>query len=172
MGRWCTILGVLISIGTAYLVMEFKSIMDYVQALFSFFIAPAVRHGPARHVLEARHAGGRLLGPAGGHGFLDRHVGLGQARSQRAGRSSRSRRDAKDMAENMYRALWSWIICVMVTVVVSYLSQAQDRRVSWWAWCTAAPSFPRKATCALYQRPIFWAGIVAVVFVVLNIIFW
>src|SRR5271166_1011343 len=39
-GRWCTILGVLVSIGTAYLVMSFKSIMDYVQALFSFFIAP------------------------------------------------------------------------------------------------------------------------------------
>src|SRR5450756_717633 len=40
MGRWCTIVGVLVSIGTAYMVMEFKSIMDYVQALFSFFIAP------------------------------------------------------------------------------------------------------------------------------------
>ncbi len=40
MGRWSTILGVLVSIGTAYLVMQFKSIMDYVQALFSFFIAP------------------------------------------------------------------------------------------------------------------------------------
>ena len=40
MGRWCTILGVLVSIGTAYLVMQFASIMDYVQALFSFFIAP------------------------------------------------------------------------------------------------------------------------------------
>src|SRR5213594_1815663 len=40
MGRWSTILGVLVSIGTAYLVMQFKSIMDYVQALFSFFVAP------------------------------------------------------------------------------------------------------------------------------------
>src|SRR6185437_3429155 len=40
MGRWCTILGVLISIGTAYFVMQFLSIMDYVQALFSIFIAP------------------------------------------------------------------------------------------------------------------------------------
>src|SRR2546428_13702908 len=39
-GRWCTIWGVLVSIGTAYLVMRFLSIMDYVQALFSFFIAP------------------------------------------------------------------------------------------------------------------------------------
>src|SRR5439155_13087927 len=40
MGRWCTVLGVPISVGTAYFVMQFKSIMDYVQALFSFFIAP------------------------------------------------------------------------------------------------------------------------------------
>src|SRR6204780_1126949 len=39
-GRWCTVVGVLVSIGTAYLVMQFQSIMDYVQALFSFFIAP------------------------------------------------------------------------------------------------------------------------------------
>src|SRR5438094_1476761 len=36
MGRWSTIVGVIISVGTAYLVMDFKSIMDYVQALFSF----------------------------------------------------------------------------------------------------------------------------------------
>src|ERR1017187_9198992 len=40
MGRWSTIGGVAISVGTAYLVIQFLSIMDYVQALFSFFIAP------------------------------------------------------------------------------------------------------------------------------------
>ena len=40
MGRWVTILGVIVSIGTAYLVMHAQSIMDYVQSLFSFFIAP------------------------------------------------------------------------------------------------------------------------------------
>ena len=39
-GRWCTILGVIVSIGTAYLVTHFKSIMDYMQALVGFFIAP------------------------------------------------------------------------------------------------------------------------------------
>src|SRR5260370_7260141 len=40
MGRWCTVIGLVISIGTAYLAMGFASIMDYVQALFGFFIAP------------------------------------------------------------------------------------------------------------------------------------
>ncbi|HZD76137.1 MAG TPA: sodium:solute symporter family protein, partial [Acidobacteriaceae bacterium] len=40
MGRASTLIGVLVSIGTAYLVQNAPSIMDYVQALFSFFIAP------------------------------------------------------------------------------------------------------------------------------------
>src|SRR5471032_1246286 len=40
MRRWCTILGVVISIGTAYLVMQFASIMDYAQVVFSFFMTP------------------------------------------------------------------------------------------------------------------------------------
>src|SRR5262250_2355249 len=40
MGRWCTLIGVFISIGAAYAAMHFASIMDYVQALFGFFIAP------------------------------------------------------------------------------------------------------------------------------------
>ena len=82
-GRWCTVLGVLISIGTAYLVMQFASIMDYVQALFSFFIAPlfgTVILG----MLWKRATGRRLLGLAGGHAVLDRHVGVGEGRSVRA----------------------------------------------------------------------------------------
>jgi SSS family solute:Na+ symporter len=36
MGRWCTVIGLLVSIGAAWLVMQFASIMDYVQALFGF----------------------------------------------------------------------------------------------------------------------------------------
>src|ERR1700685_4371553 len=39
-GRWATILGVLVSIVAAYSVRQAPGIMDYVQALFSFFIAP------------------------------------------------------------------------------------------------------------------------------------
>src|SRR6202020_2425857 len=40
MARWSTFVGVLASVGTAYLVQHAASIMDYVQQLFSFFIAP------------------------------------------------------------------------------------------------------------------------------------
>ncbi|MCL5774213.1 MAG: hypothetical protein M1536_07535, partial [Firmicutes bacterium] len=39
-GRIATIFGVLISIGTAYIVMDFKTIMDYMQVVFSCVNAP------------------------------------------------------------------------------------------------------------------------------------
>ena len=122
MGRWCTILGVLVSIGTAYLVMQFHSIMDYVQALFSFFIAPLF--------------GTVILGmlwkratPAGGFwGLLAGTVSsiamwAWVKVDPTALRYVALSPNAKDMAENMYRALWSWLICVTVTVVVSLLTK-------------------------------------------------
>jgi len=170
MGRWCTILGVLISIGTAYLVMQFLSIMDYVQALFSFFIAPLF--------------GTVLLGmlwkratPAGGFwGLLAGTVSsIAMWAWVKVDPSALAvialSSDAKDMAENMYRALWSWLICVLVTVVVSYLSKPkpESELVGLVYGCTDIPS---EGHLPLYQRPIFWAGIVCVVFVVLQVLFW
>ena len=84
MGRWCTVLGVLVSIGTAYLVMQFASIMDYVQALFSFFIAPLFGTVILGMLWKRATTAGRLLGSAGRHAVFDRHVGVGEARSRRA----------------------------------------------------------------------------------------
>ena len=40
MGRWCSILGVLISIGTAYALFFFSNILEFLQVLVFFFIVP------------------------------------------------------------------------------------------------------------------------------------
>jgi SSS family solute:Na+ symporter len=79
--------------------------------------------------------------------------------------------DAKDMAENLYRGLWSWIICVVVTVVVSLATRPkpESELVGLVYGCTAIPS---EQDVALWERPIFWAGVVAVVFAGLNLYFW
>jgi len=170
MGRWCTVLGVLVSIGTAYLVMQFKSIMDYVQALFSFFIAPLF--------------GTVLLGmlwkratPKGGFwGLLAGTLSsIGMWAWVKADPSALSivalSSNAKDMAENMYRGLWSWIVCVLVTVIVSYMTKPlpESQLTGLVYGCTEIPS---EGDAPLWQRPVFWAIVVAVVFVILNIIFW
>jgi SSS family solute:Na+ symporter len=170
MGRWSTVVGVLVSIGTAYLVMQFQSIMDYVQALFSFFIAPLF--------------GTVLLGmlwkratPQGGFwGLLMGTVSsIGMWAWVKADPTALSivalSSHAKDMAENMYRGLWSWMVCVLVTVIVSYMTKPMPESAlkGLVMGCTEIPS---ERDLPLYKRPIFWAIVVAAVFAVLNIIFW
>ncbi|MBZ5542082.1 MAG: sodium:solute symporter family protein [Acidobacteriia bacterium] len=170
MGRWCTILGVLVSIGTAYLVMNFKSIMDYVQALFSFFIAPlfgTVLLGMLfKRVTPKGGFCGLLAGTVSSVGMW----ALVKADPKMLAVIALSP-NAKDMAENMYRALWSWLICVIVTVVVSALTKPKpvEELTGLVYGCTELPS---EGDLPLWKRPIFWGVLSAAAFVVLQWIFW
>jgi SSS family solute:Na+ symporter len=170
MGRWCTIVGVIISIGTAYLVMSFGSIMDYVQALFSFFVAPlfgTVLLGMMwKRVTPAGGFWGLLAGSVSSIGmFL--LVKFDHSMLAYIALST----DAKDMAENMYRALWSWLICVIVTVAVSYVTKPKpvEELTGLVYGCTELPD---EGNLPLWKRPIFWAVISAVLFLILQWIFW
>jgi SSS family solute:Na+ symporter len=170
MGRWSTVVGVIISVGTAYLVMDFKSIMDYVQALFSFFIAPLF----ATVILgmlwkRATPAGGfwGLLAGTVSSVAMWAWVKISPAALAYVALSSH----ARDMAENMYRALWSWIVCVVVTVVVSMLTKPKpDAELEGLVYGVTA--IPRESYVSLLHRPWFWAAVVAAGFVVLNVVFW
>jgi len=169
MGRWTTVIGVLISIGTAYLVMQFASIMDYVQALFSFFIAPLFGT-VVLGMLWKRATGlggflGLLCGTLSSIGMwawvkIDptalRYVALSE--------------HAKALAQDMYQALWSFVVCVIVTVVVSLATKAKtDSELEGLVYgLTKVPSI---GNVAIYQKPLFWAGIVVVIFFALNIYF-
>jgi solute:Na+ symporter, SSS family len=170
MGRWCTILGVLVSIGTAYLVMQFQSIMDYVQALFSFFIAPLFGTVLLGMLWKrATPAGGfwGLLAGTGSSIAMWAWVKLDPAALRYIALSPQ----AKDMAENMYRALWSWVVCVAVTVIVSLITKPlPEKRLLGLVY--GYTEIPSEGNLPLYQRPIFWAGVVAAALVILNIIFW
>ena len=170
MGRWCTILGVMISIGTAYVVMQFGSIMDYVQALFSIFIAPlfgTVLLGMLwKRVTPAAGFWGLLSGSVSSIAmFL--LVKFDHSMLAYIALSSQ----AKDMAENMYRALWSWLICVIVTVVVTAFTKPKpvEELAGLVYGCTELPS---EGHLPLWRRPIFWAGVSLALFLVLQWIFW
>jgi SSS family solute:Na+ symporter len=170
MGRWTTIVGVLISVGTAYLVMSFLSIMDYVQALFSFFIAPlfgtVVLGMLWKRTSPKGGFWGLLAGTLSSIGMwawvkVDptalRYVALSP--------------NARDMAENMYRALWSWVVCVIVTVVVSLMTEPKpDSELVGLVY--GVTPIPHEADVPLWERPIFWAVVVAGVFVIFNIVLW
>ncbi len=170
MGRWSTIAGMAVSVGTAYLVRHAASIMDYVQALFSFFIAPLLGTVILGMLWKrATRAGGfwgLLSGTAASIAMFvwvktDMHNLRFVAMSP----------NAQPMAENLYRALWSWVICVVVTVIVSYCTQpTPEAQLNGLVYgCTV---IPHDGSTRLYQKPIFWAIVVATVLFLLNLWLW
>lgn len=170
MGRWTTIIGVLISVGTAYLVMQFASIMDYVQALFSFFIAPLFGTVLLGMLWKRTTGAGGFWGLL--CGTLSSISMWGWVKADpTALRYVALSPQAKVLAQDMYQALWSTIICVLVTVAVSLATQPKpDAELVGLVY--GMTDVPSVENVPLYQRPIFWAAVVVVVFFVLNIIFW
>jgi solute:Na+ symporter, SSS family len=169
-GRWATILGVIVSIGTAYLVMTAAGIMDYVQALFSFFISPLL--GVVLMGMfwkrATRQGGfwGLLLGTLTSIGLWAwvhfypsalRYVAISP--------------DAKAMAEDMYRALWSVIVSVLVTFVVSLCTKAHPL-AQLDGVVYGATKLPKEEPVPFYKNEWFWTVNAIILFLALNIYFW
>jgi solute:Na+ symporter, SSS family len=170
MGRWCTIIGLIVSIGTAYLVMRFASMMDYVQALFGFFIAPlfgTVLLGMLwKRVTRAAGFWGLLAGVVSSVSMftlmkLDQRWVSVFALSPYA----------KGLAQAMYQALWSCVTCVVVTVIVTLVTKPRpDEELRGLVY--SLTDVPQEQHTSLLQRPAFWGAVALAIFVVLQIIFW
>jgi len=171
-GRWSILVGVLVSIGAAYLVMQAGGIMDYVQALFSFFIAPLLGCILVGMFWKRATAAGGFWGLLSGTvssialwgwvKFDPTHTALAKVALSP---------DAKDMAENMYRAMWSWLICVLVTVVVSYATTPKPlSELNGLVY--GATTLPYEEPVPFYRSLWFWTAILIVIFLVINIYFW
>src|SRR5450755_2030211 len=170
MGRWTTVIGVLISVGTAYLVMRSASIMDYVQALFSFFIAPLFGTVILGMLWK------RATGPAAFWGlFLGTLSSISMWAAVKVNPVALAyvalSSHAKPMAQDMFQALWAFVICVGVTVAVSLVTKPKtDAELEGLVY--GLTPIPSQRGLSIYQKPIFWAGVVTLVFLCLNVIFW
>ena len=121
-GRWSTIVGVLISIGAAYFVTQFKSIMDYMQALVGFFISPLFGTVLIGMMWKRATAKGGFWGMLAGTVSSVAMFTMVKLDPKKIAWVALSP-NAKDMAENFYRALWSLVITVIVLVVVSLFTE-------------------------------------------------
>ncbi len=169
-GRMAIIIGVAVSIGAAYLVMHAHGIMDYVQALFSFFIAP---------LLGAILMGMFWKRATSLAGFLGLLIGIVTSVSLFVWVKFNPSElatvalspDAKPMAENLYRALWAFLTTVIVIFVVSLFTKPKpvaelDGLVY------GATVLPKEEPVPFYKNEWMWAVLVVILFAVLNILFW
>ena len=171
MGRWCTLIGLFVSIGTAYLVMQAASIMDYVQALFGFFIAPlfgTVLLGMLWKRIT-RMAG--FLGLLAGTLSSVTMFVLMKVDPERWVRVFALSPLAAGLAQDMYQALWSCVTCVVVTVLVTMVTKPKPDQELVGLVYSLTP-LAKEEHASMFHRPAFWGAVALVALVVLQIIFW
>ena len=170
MGRWCTIIGLVISIGTAYLVQLNKSMMDYVQALFGFFIAPLFGTVVLGMLWKRVTRMGGFLGLLAG--VLSSVTIFLLMKFDASWVSVFAFSDkAQPLAQAMWQALWACSICVVVTVLVTMMTRPRpDDELRGLVYSLTETAHEEHAS--VFHKPVFWGVVALVIFVVLQIIFW
>jgi len=170
MGRWSTIVGLFVSIGAAYLVGHFTSMMDYVQALFGFFIAPlfgcVVLGMLWKRVTRMGGFWGLLAGVSTSVGIFSmmklnpRWIGVFCLSPL-----------AQPLAQAMWQALWASLACVVVTILVTLVTKPRpDQELVGLVY--SLTEVPKEEHTSIFRKPLFWGVVALVLFLVLQIIFW
>ncbi len=170
MGRVATVVGILLSIVTAYWAKSAPSIMDYMQAIFSWVNAPLFATMLLGMFLIWITPNGAFWGLIAGMGSSFGMFLAVKFQWIPANIITLSR-EASDMSANFWRAWWAWLICAVVTVVVSFFTKKRPREelvglVKGLTPITETKHIP------FYKKPEFMAVISIIIFVILNVIFW
>ena len=156
-GRTATVAATALSIATAYIVLSFNNLMDYVQLLFSFFNAPLF----ATFLLGMFT---RWATPAGG--FAGLVSGTLAAGFHYLAYRLHWIPYGSDMTANFYGAICAWSVCFLVTSGVSTVTRRKPLE--------ELAGLVHEPKTAGFESKIPWifAGIVAVALAILNWIFY
>jgi SSS family solute:Na+ symporter len=170
MGRAATVVGILLSVGTAYWAKSMPTIMDYMQTIFSWVNAPLFATMLLGMFVKWITPDGAFWGLIVGmsssitmylgvkfHWISTRLITLSDVSS--------------DMAANFWRAWWAWLICFLVTILVSLFTKKKpDSELAG----LVKGLTPRAAGEGIpwFKRPAFYAVISLIVLIVLNLYFW
>ncbi|MFH1530215.1 MAG: sodium:solute symporter family protein [Pseudomonadota bacterium] len=172
-GRITTIVGILLSVVTAYVAMQFDTIMDYIQAIFSWVNAPLFATMLLgmfwRRTTSAAAFWGLLLGMGTSFGI---YLGFrfGGFSEDVIGMITMAK-DPSAMAQNLWQAVWAWVVCLAATVGISlFTTPKSDAELE--GLVKGLTHSTETETVPLLKKPGFWAAISLAVLVALNILFW
>jgi SSS family solute:Na+ symporter len=157
-----TVFAVIVGIGTAFIVLRFNNLMDYLQLLFAFFNAP----------LFGTFLLGMFWKRTSAHaGFWGLLCGILAAATHYALYHYHYVHYPSAMAANFYQAIWGFVVCFVVTVVVTFFTEPRKEEELVGLVYSLTPK-PKTSSLCWYERPgILAIGILALC-AVLNIIFW
>jgi len=162
MGRIVTVVGIVLSVGTAYLASNFNSIMDYVQALFSIFNAPLLATFLLGMFWRRTTAWGGFWGLFIGT-LVSIALWVGEQFMHLFSLGSSE-------GSSMGRALIAFVVCFVITVTVSLFTERKtDGELTGLVY--GLTKRVQVNETVWYKRPLVLVGVASAIFIVLNIAF-
>ncbi|MEX0986870.1 MAG: sodium:solute symporter family protein [Bacteroidales bacterium] len=176
-GQITTIVGVLVSILTAYVAALFNNIMDFLQLIFAFINAP----------LFAAFLAGMFTKRATGHGafygLLTGTVSAAIVHGLTIPRGADSlvkggwtgtvlKEFPSEMAQNFWIAIIAFSVALLATIIISMLTKRtkSDAELKGLVYQLTPKTIDDSKHW--YQKPVFLAWVVAIVTIILSVIFW
>ena len=169
-GRVTTIVGVALSIGTAYLAQHYNNIMDLLQLVFGFVNAPLFATFLLGMFWKRSTGHGAFIGLVSGTTAAALTHGLTIAEGKGAWLGAITQFPST-MAQNFWIAIWAWTACFVVTIVVSLVTRPRPEQ-ELVGLVYGLTKVPHDTGVAWYLRPAPLAAVVGVILVLLNIWFW
>ncbi|MDZ7374236.1 MAG: sodium:solute symporter family protein [candidate division KSB1 bacterium] len=170
MGRVATVSGIFISILTAYWAKSMPTIMDYMQAIFSWVNAPLFATMLLGMFVKWITPDGAFWGLLAG--MLSSFSLFLAVKFQWIDPTSITLSSvASDMAANFWRAWWAWLICFVVTIIVSLFTKKKPEEELVGLVKGLTPMAEQKGI-PVYKKPEFYAVISLIVLIILNVYFW
>ncbi len=169
-GRITTIVGVLLSVGTAYLATQFNNIMDFLQLVFGFVNAPLFGTFLLGMFWKRTTADGAFWGLLSGTIAAGLTHGLSKAEGK-GGWIATLYDFPSTMAQNFWIAIVAFVVCLLVTFTVSLVTRPKTLE-QLQNLVYGETAMPPQENVAWYKRPVPLAFVVIAVLVVFNLLFW
>ncbi len=174
-GRWATVGGILLSIGTAYAAINFNNIMDTLQLVFSFVNAPLFATFLLGMFWKRATGHGAFAGLIAGTSAAVLHHGLTLPELAHPGIHGGwiavLHHYPSDMAQNFWTAIWAFTINFAVTVLVSLSTKARPEAELVGLVHSLTPK-PSRSHIVWWKRPEALAVAVLLGAVAVNIFFY
>jgi len=174
-GRLTTIFGVAASVLAAYLATKFNNIMDMLQLVFAFVNAPLFATFLLGMFWKRTTGHGAFTGLLSGTLAAAMHHGLtiskGALPGIKGGWITILHTYPSEMAQNFWTAIYAWVTCFVITIVVSVLTKPRpDGELVGLVYSLTEK--PQEGHLPWYKKPAVLAVVVAVLTILLNIFFW
>ena len=169
-GRITTVVGIFLSILAAYWAMAFETIMDYIQAIFSWVNAPLFATMLLGMFWKRTSSAGAFWGLVTGmvtSFFLFIALRFDWISPVYVTMSSHP----SDMGENLWRAWWAWLVTLVMTIIISLMTKpkAESELVGLVKGLTEKTVLQ---DVPLWRKPGLWAIVALAMCAALNIYFW